>query len=225
MIRTFTLPDARALGDLGVFLGRAGRVDDRSARLVSSGGVLAVYVAILYPVGLLDAVPTVLGLRTFAVGATSDFDCVVPLGSLLEHLGRLGDGIADDAAPVTVTVPREAASVSWAAISPPRGGWQPAVPTQATLLHEVAAAGIHAVAQAIPTGTGEQIVHRVRSEVWGQPITGLEHVPAGGAFAAFTLGFLGDDSEVQVYETGPWTRLTTRRGHVLIKKRSLSLVH
>ena len=61
-----------------------------------------------------------------------------------------------------------------------------------------------------------------------RPLAGghhLEHVPAGGAFAALSLGFLGGDSEdeVRIYETGPWTRLTTDRGHVLIKRKAWSL--
>ena len=62
-------------------------------------------------------------------------------------------------------------------------------------------------------------MRRVRSEVWGRPIAGLEHVPAGAAFAALSLGFLGDD-EVRIFETGPWTRLTTQRGHVLVKRKA-----
>jgi hypothetical protein len=67
-------------------------------------------------------------------------------------------------------------------------------------------------------------VHRVRSEVWGRPIRGAEHLPAGAAFAALTLGFLGEEEEsVPVYETGPWTRLTTKRGHVLVKRRAWTL--
>jgi hypothetical protein len=66
-------------------------------------------------------------------------------------------------------------------------------------------------------------VHRVRSEVWGRPIGGLEYVPAGAAFAALSLGFLGGQDAVRVYETGPWTRLSTAHGHVLVKRRSWSL--
>ena len=50
----FTLPDSLALGDLATYLGRAGRVEDGSVRLIAGGGVLAVYVAIFYPAGLLD---------------------------------------------------------------------------------------------------------------------------------------------------------------------------
>ncbi|PRY70078.1 hypothetical protein B0I08_101203 [Glaciihabitans tibetensis] len=223
MTHTFTLPESLALRDLQVFLGRAGRVEDGSARLIVTNGVLAVYVAIFYPVGLLDQAPTVLGLRTLDVGDTPNFDAVVPVGSLLERINRKLDQVADDAAPVTVTLPMEVHTVTWAAISPPRGGWRGVSPTTSALLGAVAKSGIEEVAEAIPTGTGEQIVHRVRSEVWGRPIEGLEHVPAGGAFAALSLGFLSDSSSVEIYETGPWTRLTTDRGHVLIKRKAWTL--
>jgi len=226
---TFTLPDPLALGDLATYLGRAGRVEDGSVRLIAGGGVLAVYVAVFYPVGLLDESPTILGLRTFSIGAAADgsaeeFDVVVPVGSLLTRLERLKDESTDVTAEVTVTLPMQVNTVTWAAISPPRGGWSPLDPTAAGLLERVAKEGIDEVATAIPTGTGEQIVHRVRSEVWGRPIRGLEHVPAGAGFAAMSLGFLGDDdSAVKIFETGPWTRLTTTRGHVLVKRRAWSL--
>jgi len=219
----FTLPDSLALGDLATYLGRAGRVEDGSVRLIAGGGVLAVYVAIFYPAGLLDESPTILGLRTFSIGAGEEFDVVVPVGSLLMRLERLKEDAADAEAPVSVTLPMQVNTVTWAAISPPRGGWSPLAPTFAALLERVAKAGIDEVATAIPTGTGEQIVHRVRSEVWGRPIRDLEHVPAGAGFAAYSLGFLGDETEVKLFETGPWTRLSTKRGHVLVKRRAWSL--
>jgi len=223
MSTTFTLSDALSLRDLQVFLSRAGRVEDGSVRLIATNGVLAVYVAVFYPVGLLDQAPTVLGLRTFEVSETEDFDAVVPVGSLLERIARLELVVEDDSAAVTVTLPMQVHTVTWAAISPPRGGWLALPGTAAQLLGTVAKSGIDEVAQAIPTGTGEQIVHRVRSEVWGRPIDGLEHVPAGGAFAALSLGFLGEADAVEIYETGPWTRLTTQRGHVLIKRKAWTL--
>ena len=40
---------------------------------------------------------------------------------------------------------------------------------------------------------------------------------------ALSLGFLGDADGVAIYETGPWTRLTTQRGHVLIKRKAWTL--
>jgi hypothetical protein len=223
MSQAFTLQDSLALDDLSTYLSRAGRVEDGSVRLIATSGVLAVYVAVFYPSGLLDESPTVLGLRTFSLPEREAFDVVVPVGSLLQRLTNKKSEVTDVAAPVTVTLPMQVHTVSWAAISPPRGGWTPLPGTSSRLLDEVARAGIDAVAGAIPTGTGEQIVHRVRSEVWGQPIRGLEHVPAGAGFAALSLGFLSGDEDVQIFETGPWTRLTTKRGHVLAKRRAWTL--
>ena len=223
MSQAFTLQDSHALDDLSTYLSRAGRVEDGSVRLIATSGVLAVYVAIFYPSGLLDESPTVLGLRTFSLPEKETFDVVVPVGSLLQRIANRKSEVADVAAPVSVTLPMQVHTVSWAAISPPRGGWTPLPGTTSGLLDEVARAGIDAVAGAVPTGMGEQIVHRVRSEVWGQPIRGLEHVPAGASFAALSLGFLSGDEAVQIFETGPWTRLTTKRGHVLAKRRAWTL--
>jgi hypothetical protein len=225
MSSTFTLVDALALRDLQVYLGRAARVEEGSVRLIAGGGILAVYVAVFYPLGLLDEAPTVLGLRTFALKGSDAFDAVVPVRSLLERINRLVEKIEDESSPIVATLPMEVHTVTWAAISPPKGGWATHSPTHSGILESAARAGIDEIAEAVPTGTGQQIVHSVRSEVWGRPIDDLEHVPAGGGFAAFSLGFLGGDAsdEVRIYETGPWTRLTTPRGHVLIKRKAWSL--
>jgi hypothetical protein len=182
--------------------------------------VLAVYVAVVYPVGLLDESPTILGLRTFAVAEKEGFDAVVPVASLLMRLERAkGEGMT------RISLPMQVNTVTWAAISPPRGGWSALEPLTTDLLARVATAGIEEVAATVPAaGTGEQIVHRVRTEVWGRPIRSAPHIPAGAGFAALSLGFLGEPEEAaSVYETGPWTRVTTKRGHVLIKRKAWSL--
>ena len=225
MTRTFTLVDSLALGDLHVFLGRALRVEDGSVRLIAGSGVLAVYVSVLHPLGLLDESPTVLGLRTFALQSQDAFDVVVPVRSLLMRVeGQLETAAAADPAEgIPVTVPMEVNTVTWAAISPPRGGWHALPGTQWHVLDSVARAGIDEVAAALPEGTGEQIVHRVRTEIWGRSIDNLEFVPAGAAFAALSLGFLSEGDAVSIYESGPWTRLTTKRGHVLVKRRAWAL--
>jgi hypothetical protein len=255
MSRTFTLVDSLALGDLHVFLGRAQRVDDGSVRLIAESGVLAVYVSVLHPAGLLDESPTVLGLRTFALSNRDLFDVVVPVRSLLARVEALLESAATRPTwSVVVTVPMQVNTVTWAAISPPRSGWRVLPRTRTSVLDAAARAGIAEVAAALPTGTGEQIVHRVRTEIWGRPIDGHDHIPAGGAFAAFSLGFLGetkrpivdalpnfddmvaggtsaaiaaptasDADAVAVYESGAWTRLTTPRGHVLIKRRAWAI--
>jgi hypothetical protein len=246
MSQSFSLVDSLAVSDLQVYLARAGRLEDGSVRLIAGSGVLAAYSAILYPHGLLDQSPTVLGLRTFAIEPGVAFDAVVPMRSMLDRLARLQETLSTgpDAAAtpseaesdagaaaessaaqgaVQVRLPLEVSTVTWAGISPPRGGWRPVGETTYDVLDATARAGIDEVAAAVPTGAGEQLVQRVRSEVWGRPIDGLEFVPAGAAFAAASLGFLADGESIALYETGPWTRLTTRRGHVLIRRQAWRL--
>jgi hypothetical protein len=236
---SFTLADTPTLDDLQVFLARAARIEEGSVRLIAGSGVLAVYAAVFYPQGLLDESPTVLGLRTVALAGGPDgldgagpaeFDAVVPIRSLLQRLETAQEtrraayaaGRPDAESSVTITVPMEVNTVTWSAISPPRGGWRQIEGTQPALLDRVARAGIDEVAGAVPDAVGEQIVRRVRSEVWSRGIDGLEHVPAGAAFAALSLGFLGED-DIRMFETGPWTRLTTQRGHVLVKRKAWTL--
>lgn len=224
MVQQLTLADSLSLGDLHTYLQRAGRVEDGSVRLIAGNGILAVYTAILYPRGILDESPTVLGLRTFELVDTEDFDIVVPMRSMVERIERARAQLPDDDESrfVSMTRPPEVNTVTWAGISPPRGGWRALGESDAATLESAARAGIEEVAAAIPAGTGEQLVQRVRSEVWGRGVEGLEYVPTGAAFAAYSLGFLGEDP-VRLFETGPWTRLTTRRGHVLVRRKPWTL--
>jgi len=222
MDRTLDLPDSDALSDLQTYLGRADAVDRASTRLVGSGGVLAVYTAVLHPAGLLDDTPTVLGLRTVGIDPAQDLDVVVPIASLVERLNRAVTTDAEDG--VRVGIPAEVNTVTWAGVAPPRGGWLPVGQTQASVLTEVAKAGIVEVAEALPHDAGEPLIRRVRADVWSRPIPDAEHVPAGAAFAAHSLGFLHDPLEqIPIYDSGPWTRLSTERGHVLVKRRAWSL--
>ena len=227
---SFTLADTASLDDLQVFLARAARIEEGSVRLIADSGVLAMYAAVFYPLGLLDESPTVLGLRTLALlhdegTGPAEFDVVVPIRSLLGRLEMAQEARQADpslSGPITVSVPMEVNTVTWSAISPPRGGWRPIDGIGAAVLDRAARSGIEEVAAAVPDAVGEQIVRRVRSEVWSRGIEGLEHVPAGAAFAALGLGFLGED-DVRIFETGPWTRLTTQRGHILVKRKAWTL--
>lgn len=239
MADTVTLGSAAALRDVSTLAARALRLDEAgSMRVICDSGVLAAYVAVIAPKGLLDRSPTVLGLRTLAAPAGT-VDAVVPLRSLQNRVDARLALVTDDAAPAELTLPTPVHSVSWAAISPPRGGWQRMAPVDPALLRRTAAEGIAEVAAAVPDNPGQALVDRVRGEVWGRPIEGHDHLPAGAAFAAEALGFLGDaadgdpsgDSEgaergshasadaepVQQFASGAWLRLTTRRGHVLVK--------
>ncbi|MDO9395504.1 MAG: hypothetical protein Q7T71_03045 [Herbiconiux sp.] len=289
MVQSFTLIDAASLGDLKVYLGRAARVDNGAVRLIGGLGVLAAYTPTLTPKGLLDPTPTVLGLRTFALASPDAFDVVVNIRALLDRLAQLSVLSNSESGPIEVPLPPVETGVAWAGISPPRGGWQRVDTLPARVLERASRAGITEVAAAVPEGTGEQLVHRVRSEVWGRDlpqapeldearhldfdlpdldaptpgsreaaaaaaastpsvITGASsgagtavpavsgvvsgaapaatdaapaappRIPAGAAFCAVSLGFLKPDDEVSVFATGQWLRLTTRRGHVLVRR-------
>jgi len=117
----------------------------------------------------------------------------------------------------------------WAAITPPQGGWQAHGRVDAGVLERAAREGIAEVAAAVPTASGESIVRRVRAEVWGRPIAGAEFLPAGAAFAALGFGFLGAGEaggpvpQIDSFETPSWTRLSSARGHILIKRVTWTL--
>ena len=223
------LPDRATAQDLATFLARASRLDAGGAvRLVAGGGVLAVSAAVVHPQGLLDRSPTVLGLRSLAL-VEGTIDAIVPIAALASALhsalARAGDvdteaetdADSDAAAPFELPVPDSVHSVVWAAVSPPRGGWERMAPLEPAPLAAAARAGIEEVATAVPGALGADIVHRVRREVWGRALPGHGHIPAGAAFALESLGFLGDDP-VQQFTSGVWLRFTTRRGYVLVKQ-------
>ena len=209
------LRDPQELSDLLTYLGRAERMEHASTRLAAAGGALAVYTAVLHPEGLLDATPTVLGLRVLPVDVDERFDEVVPIRPLTERL-RLAVG----ADPIEVSLPAAAAGVPWAGVAPPRAGWAPVDAVDAARLLAAARAGAAEIAAAVPDAVGEHLVRRVRSEVWSRPMDGPERLPAGAAFAADYLGFLVEpDEAVPLFASGPWLRLSSARGHVLVRGR------
>ena len=221
MTSRLLLSEPQALNDLDIFLGRAVQIEDGSARVVAADGVLAIYVPVLFPSGLLDESATILGLRTFGLAdSEASVDLVVPMASLRARAVASGG--------VELGMPTPVYSVTWAGVVPPRTGWQPiGEPVSTALLAEVAERGIREVAAALPDNAGELVVRQVRSMVWGEPIPGAEVLPSGVALAAAALGFLPPEGASPefgtIHEVGPWTRLTFSRGHVLVKRRSWSL--
>ena len=222
MVQFFTLIDAASLGDLKVYLGRAARVENGAVRLIGGFGVLAAYTATLTAKGLLDQTPTVLGLRTFALASPEPFDVVVSIRALLDRLAQVSVQNNSASGPLEIPLPPPEQGIAWAGISPPRGGWERAGSFGSDVLEVAARAGIAEVAAAVPDNTGEQLVHKVRSEVWGRDLDVLPgltpRVPAGAAFCAVSLGFVKGADDVAVFHTGQWLRLTLKRGHVLVRR-------
>lgn len=202
--------DVATRDDLRILLERLQRSGEAEVRLVTRGRVLAVYGCTQAPRGITDPVPVVLVMRAFALAdePARPVDATVEGRALLDRLARLG--------PVgrTLELPDAAALAAWAGVLPPVSGWRPRGVIDADSLAAVAAEGIRRVAAALPEQPGEAVVNRVRGEVWGAEVA--PGVPAAAAFAAETMGFLGE-ADVRISSSLTWIRLSSERGHVLVR--------
>jgi hypothetical protein len=213
------LGDPEAVADLRTFLTRARAIDPAGAvRLQAVGSVLAVYVCVLQPRALGDGTPTVLGMRAAALSRPAEVDATVPMSAVADRLARMAD------AGTLLDVPPSSVHVAWAAVSPPRGPWIPTGEVTAAVLAKAAAAGMAEVAALVPDQPGAAMVSGARAAVWGRDVEGVAGLPAGAAFAAEALGFLGGGEAVSVFASGTWVRLSSARGHVLCRTPRASLL-
>lgn len=207
------LPDDGTPADLVTYLARAARVDPGGAtRLVARGDVLAAYVSPVHGGGG----PTVIGLRVLRLTSGADVDTTVALAAMADRFARLPTSRAGQQVELTLP-PTQAAGATWAGMAPPRSGWQVVGAVSRDLLLEAARHGVTTVADGTPAGAGAAAVARLRAMVWGRDLPGLDQLPAGAAYAADALGFIGADEPVALYALGAWRRLTTSRGHVLAR--------
>lgn len=200
--------DAHAAQDALTFASRAARLTEDAVRLQASGGTLAMTAAPLAPRGLMDATPTVLGMRALRVDPELVCDLVVPATSLVSDAER----------PDALDLPDAAVSAAWAGVAPPRAGWSEGGQIDAATLASRAQWGIQAVAEQLPTDPGEDIVRTIRFGVWAAADDSLEGLPLGTAFAAFALGFIAGEESARVFHSGSWTRVSLSRGHVLVRR-------
>jgi hypothetical protein len=207
MSQRLIFADAPAAADALTFAGRTARVGDGAVRLSASGGTLMMTSAPFAPRGLFDSTPTVLAMRALPVDPELVCDLVVEATALVNAADS-----ADE-----LELPETALSPSWAGVSPPRGGWEQAGSVAASVLAARAQWGIAAVAEALPQNPGEDAVRTVRAAVWGVPDDALGGLPLGVAFAAFTLGFIGGEEDATVRTSGSWTRVSLRRGHIIVR--------
>ena len=208
--QSFRFADPRDLADLKTYVTRAKSIDDGAIRLQAAGSVLAAYVCVLRPRILGESTPTILGLRTMALAEAARADVTVTLASVMDRLARSG---ADD---VELPIPPSTVSESWAGVGAPRSGWEAQGSMLDADLKSAAEAGIAEVAGVIPALAGAAVVNSARAAVWGRELPGGGGLPAGAAFAAFALGFLGE-AEQKVFRNGRWFRLSGPRGHVLVR--------
>lgn len=214
-----------AWADWRTFISRALHADsDAAIRMAVAGDVLVLTAAPLHPGGLSDTMPLVLGMRMSRLASSSGdgLDVVVEARALMDRLARTG--------PLTgLSVPPAEVRVPWAGISPPRGPWEPLGAVSAAALQGASDSGIAEIAQGAPEGSGAHAVDALRRRVWsrtalqvGQTVhaAGVDRsraIPAGAAFGAHVLGFIPSEGSVQVRSSGPWTRLTSPAGHILVR--------
>ena len=207
MTQRLLFADSHAAADALTFSGRTTALGDGAVRLQAADGVLVMTSAPLAPRGLFDATPTVLGMRALPVDPELVCDVIVAASTLV----RAPD---DDSA---LQLPDTGLSAPWAGVSPPRGGWVDAGSVPASTLAARAQWGIASVAESVPTDSGEDAVRAVRAAVWGPPDEALAGLPLGAAFAAFALGFIVGEEDAILRTSGPWTRLTLARGHIVVR--------
>ena len=204
MAQQLSFVDAASAKDLLTFAGRAARVGAEGVRLAARGGVMTVQTATLSSQGLLDATPTVLGMRVMAVDPELVCDFVVAPQSL-----------SAGSSPERIALPDAALSLAWAGISPPASGWEHIGEVAPSTMRQIAAEGIADVADLVPTDAGDDVVRKVRAAVWGPLCDALCDAPRGVAFTADALGFLRDGDPIQVFRVERWIRFSMTRGHVL----------
>ncbi|AOY55909.1 hypothetical protein [Candidatus Rhodoluna planktonica] len=214
MEKHFVLPDQQSLLDMQSFLTRAKRLDSEGmVRFRAFGSILASYVAPIFSGSLMDAGPTVLGLRTTELYQEVELDVVVSISAVLDRIAKLS-GRTDGPVKLELPLPQRAV---WAGISPPRQGWVQTGTLNETKITNIAREGIAEVAAALPESVGGPIAARIRGEIWGRGIDLESKLPTGAAFVAAGLGFLTENEEVGVFQTDGWVRLSSMHGHVLAK--------
>lgn len=201
--------EAAALQDLSTYIKRGKRINEHGIRLQAVGKVLAAWLPVMTPSTLTSRIPAVLGLRTIALAEETAADATVELASITERLARMNP------AEVHLPLPPSRINVAWAAVTPPRSGWEPVGTVADDQLRTTAQQGIAEVAEAVPEAAGAPVVEQVRERVWSRPVD--YDAPAGAAFGALSLGFLGNqpDAVTTVHTNGKWVRLSSVGGFIL----------
>lgn len=200
------LVDGESRNDALTFAHRAGRLSDPAVRLQGSGGVLVMTVAPVAPRGLLDTAPTVLAMRILHADPELECDLTVDATAL---------GAASDAR--EIVLPEAAVRAAWAGVSPPRSGWERDGSVDAAALAAYARDGMSRVADALPENAGDDVVQRVRGQIWSEAVADWRGLPLGTAFAAVSMGFISGAEDAGVYRAGTWSRVSLVRGHVLVR--------
>ena len=202
--------DPRGLADLGTFLARARKANpDGAVRLQVLGGLLVATVAVIEGSGLMGD-GTVLGMRVASIAPSDAVDTTVSFASVSDRLARDGGGAVLSVPPMTVRAP-------WSGLTPPRDGWEPVGQLDGAAVDSIARQGISQIAEGTPDGAGGHAVDALRRRTWGAMSDTVPPIAAGLAFGAHVLGFTVAGQPASIAANGRWTRLSTGRGHVLVR--------
>lgn len=209
---TLLFAEAVSLQDLSTYIKRARRIQEQGIRLQAAGSVVAAWVPVMTPSSLTGALPAVLGLRTMALAQSSSADVTAELNSISERLARMNPAEAE------LSLPVSRLNAPWAAVTPPRSGWEPMGTISDDTLRSEAEAGIREISEAVPDTAGAAVVEQVRERVWGRTLEG--GLPAGAAFGSYALNFLGaadSGAMTTVHRVGRWMRLSSQGGFILVR--------
>lgn len=205
--------DTTAVQDLKSLINRAKNIQDDAASLVARGTALAVYVPVLTPDSLGSGQFTILGMRVHRLAEPAALTACYSLASIRDRLARMSDNSREFSLPPVEEYP------SWAGIQVPVSGWKAVGEVQNSVLADAARVGITAVADALPENPGKPVIAQVRQRIWSSTQPDTEPaLPLGAAFAMETLGFLDAGGVSAVYGQGTWLRVTSTRGHVLLRR-------
>lgn len=212
-VKQLFLSDADAVSDLVQFLQRLDRAGGAEVRLRAEGQVLAFFGSTQSPVHLSDPTQLVLVHRAVRLAEPVDepLDVVVETRAVLDRCARI------DEAPWELPVPPVNLAVAWAGVLPPREGWQHGGRIDAASLRGVALQGAARIAEMLPENPGQPLVDAARKEVWSLEIA--PGVPAAAAFALDALGFLREQSTVEIARSATWLRMLTPLGEVFVRDR------
>jgi hypothetical protein len=211
--RPLVFADPGEAAGLAALLGRLLRWEKNAAVRIQAGGAVAGVFA-------RPARFEVLAVRTARLLEPVDLDTTVSAGQLLE---------AVDEERETVTVPGAVTGPPWAGVLPPRGGWRQRGELPPDAVRSVAAAAVAEFRERT-----EKLVARERTrkaldalaeEIWSRPL-GRTELPLRAVHAAHALGFLRGSQPFGLLVSGPWRRLRTPCGSVMVRaagSRALSV--
>ena len=116
-----------------------------------------------------------------------------------------------------LSVPPTTVRAPWSGLTPPRDGWEPVGQLDGQVIESIALQGISQVAEGTPANAGGHAVDSLRRRTWGAMSDTVPPIAAGLAFGAHVLGFTAAGEGASIAAHGRWTRLSTSRGHVLVR--------